>query len=70
MLLNTLFVREISEADDKYSAIVSAPFPLNMLQISLGSLVVSLKSPAANIALLNLYYLPISSLCFVVFVVY
>jgi hypothetical protein len=30
MLLNTLNEREISEADDKYSAVISAPFPLNI----------------------------------------
>ena len=70
MLLNTLYVREVSEADDKYSAVVSAPFPLNLFHFTLGSLVVSLKSPTANIALLNLYYLPIAILCFTVFTVY
>lgn len=69
-LLATLSVREVSEADDKYSAVVSAPFPLNMLNFTLGSIVISTKSPAANIALLNLYYLPISVICFVIFALY
>ena len=70
VLLNTLFEREVSEADDKYSCLVSAPFPLNLLNFALGSLAISLRSPAANIAILNIYYLPISSTCLVSFTLY
>lgn len=69
-LLATLSVREVSEADDKYSAVVSAPFPLNLLNFPLGSLVISLKSQTANIALLALYYMPIGCLCLTIFVAY
>lgn len=69
-LLATLSVREVSEADDKYSAVVSAPFPLNILNFVFGSIVISMKSPSANVALLNLYYLPISSACLVIFIAY
>ena len=69
-LLNTLYVREVSEADDKYSAIVSGPFPLNMLNITLGALVISMRSVNANIALLAIYYLPVSIICFIAFMLY
>lgn len=69
-LLGTLSVREVSEADDKYSAVISAPFPLNILNLVLGSIVISVKSPNANIALLNIYYLPISLICLAIFMVY
>lgn len=44
VLLNTLHVREVLEADDKYSAMVSAPFPLNMLHFLTGSLLINMKS--------------------------
>ncbi|CDW87773.1 transient receptor potential cation subfamily member 4 [Stylonychia lemnae] len=69
-LLATLSVREVSEADDKYSAVISAPFPLNVLNLTAGTIVISLKSPQANIALLNVYYLPISLVCLSLFLVY
>ena len=69
-LLGTLGVREVSEADEKYSAVISAPFPLNILNIILGTLVLSMKSPTANIALLMLYYLPLALVCLAVFVIY
>lgn len=69
-LLGTLGVREVSEADDKYSAVISAPFPLNILNLVLGSIVISMKSPTANIALLSIYYLPISLICLTIFIVY
>jgi hypothetical protein len=68
--LNTLHVREVSEADDKYSAIVSAPFPLNLLHFLTGSLLLNLKSPSANVAVLHIFYFPIAVLAFLVFFVY
>lgn len=69
-LLGTLSVREVSEADDKYSAVVSAPFPLNILNLVLGSIVISMKSQTANIALLSLYYIPVALVCLVIFIAY
>lgn len=69
-LLSTLSVREVSEADEKYSAVISAPFPMNILNFVLGPIVISMKSPNANIALLNIYYLPISIISLLLFIVY
>jgi hypothetical protein len=68
--LNTLHVREVLEADDKYSAMVSAPFPLNFLHFITGSLLINLKSPAANVIVLQIYYLPIAVFSFVIFALY
>lgn len=64
-LLTTLSVREVSEADGKYSAVISAPFPLTLLNIPLGSLVLAAKSPQLNLAVLHIYYFPVMvvSLC-------
>ena len=47
-LLTTLSVREVSEADGKYSAVISAPFPLCVLNIPFGSMVLAAKSPSLN----------------------
>ena len=47
-LLQTLSVREVSEADDKYSAVISAPFPISVLNLGLGSCVLAAKSPELN----------------------
>ena len=69
-LLATLSVREVSEADDKYSAVISAPFPLNIMNLVFGSIVISMKSQTANIVLLSIYYLPLSFVCITVFIVY
>ena len=63
-LLTTLSVREVSEADGKYSAVISAPFPLTLLNIPLGSLVLAAKSPSLNLFVLHLYYFPVM-LCLV-----
>lgn len=68
--LNTLQVREISEADDKYSAIVSAPFPLNILHFFAGSLVLNMRSPFANVVVLQIYYIPVAFTSFIVFFFY
>jgi len=69
-LLSTLSVREISEADDKYSAVISAPFPLNILHLIFGSIVLAVKNPKANLVLLHFYFLPINLICFVLFTAY
>ena len=47
-LLETLSVREVSEADEKYSAVVCPFFPVNMLNLTAGTLVLSNKSPKIN----------------------
>ena len=58
-LLTTLSVREVSEADGKYSAVVSAPFPISILNIPLGSIVLAAKSPSFNQFVLHIYYFPV-----------
>lgn len=68
--LSTLSVREVSEADDKYSAIISAPFPLSALNFLFGALVLNMKSVNANIVLLKLYYLPVAIVAFISFIAY
>ena len=68
--LNSLNVREIYESDEKYSAMVSAPFPLNCLHFLSASLLINMKSPTANAFFLHIYYFPIAVLSFLVFSVY
>ena len=68
--LNTLHVREISEADEKYSALVSAPFPLNLLHFLTGSILINMRSPTANVVVLQIFYFPIAVISFSVFLVY
>lgn len=70
MLLETLSVREVSEADEKYSAVVSAPYPLNGLNLLLGVYVLSVKSPKVNKFVLHFYFLPTMLVCLVLFVAY
>ena len=69
-LLTTLSVREVSEADGKYSAVISAPFPLSTLNLVFGSMVLGAKSPSLNLAVLHLYYLPIMLGLIAVFIAY
>ena len=71
-LLSTLQVREISEVDpkNKYSAVVSAPFPLTILNILFGSIVLAAKNKYVNLALLHFYYLPLVLCMAAVFQVY
>lgn len=69
-LLATLSVREVSEADDKYSAVISAPFPLSTLNIVFGSMVLLAKSKPANKILLHFYFLPVFLVTFVLFTAY
>lgn len=71
-LLSTLSVREVSESDDKdkYSSVVSVPFPLSVLNIPLGSVVLAAKSPFLNKLLLHLYYLPVVLVTSVLFMLY
>jgi len=67
-LLTSLSVREVSEADGKYSAVVSAPFPLTILNIPFGSIVLAAKEPKLNLAILHIYYFPVAiclTMCFI-----
>ena len=66
-LLTTLSVREVSEADGKYSSVVSAPFPLTILNIPFGSIVLAAKSPQLNLFILHLYYFPVMLVLICVF---
>ena len=68
--LTTLSVREVSEADGKYSAVISAPFPLSILNIVFGSIVLAAKSPSFNLAVLHIYYFPVMLVLIVIFVAY
>ena len=70
MLLYTLSVRDVSEADEKYSAVVSVPFPLSTMNLVLGSIVLGAKSPLLNLILLHFYFLPVMLVCFVLFMIY
>ena len=70
MLLETLSVREASEADEKYSACVSAPYPLNMLNMIFGVYILSAKNPFHNRLILHLYFLPTYLTCLTIFIVY
>jgi hypothetical protein len=69
-LLETLSVREGSEADDKYSAAVSCPYPLSIANLMLGTYVLSVKNAAHNRFVLHLYFLPTMLVTTTLFVVY
>jgi len=70
MLLETLSVREASEADEKYSASISPVFPFSILNMILGTYILSVKNPKHNKLILHFYFLPIMLCVFVVFIVY
>lgn len=70
MLLYTLSVRDVSEADEKYSSVVSVPFPMTVCNLVFGSIVLAAKSPFLNLLLLHFYYLPIMLVSFVIFSAY
>ena len=69
-LLTTLSVREVSEADGKYSAVISAPFPLTLLNIPFGSMVLAAKSPSLNLFVLHMYYFPVALALICIFIGY
>ena len=69
-LLTTLSVREVSEADSKYSAVISAPFPLNLLNLVFGTIVLAAKSPSFNLFVLHIYYFPLMIVMVVFFLAY
>jgi hypothetical protein len=70
MLLETLSVREASEADDKYSASVSPIYPISILNLLFGTYIMSVKNEKHNRFILNLYYLPVMLVSLVIFVIY
>ena len=70
MLISTMSVREYTEADDKYSSVISAPFPLSILTWLFGGIVFGVKSERFNIAILIIYYMPVAIICFILFVGY
>lgn len=63
-------MREVSEADEKYSAVISAPFPLSVLNLVFGSIVLAAKSPVLNLVLLHVYFAPIYVIVFSLYAVY
>jgi hypothetical protein len=69
-LLETLSVREVSEADEKYSAVISTPFPLSMLNFIFAGVIFGSKSISLNVFFLNIYYLPIFLVILVLFIAY
>lgn len=69
-LLYTLSVRDVSEADEKYSSVVSAPFPLTVCNLVFGSIVLGAKSPFLNLCLLYMYFLPVFLVNFALFIAY
>jgi len=69
-LLTTLSVREISEADDKYSSVISVFFPLSALNIVFGSIVLAAKSPTFNLIMLHVYYFPVMLIILTLFILW
>jgi len=67
-LLATLSVREISEADYKYSAVISCFFPLNILNLLLGSIILASKNKVLNFYVLQLYFLPVALITLALFI--
>jgi len=70
MLLETLSVREASEADEKYSAAISCPYPLSILNMLIGTYILSVKNPYHNKLLLHFYYLPTMFCTLLIFIGY
>jgi hypothetical protein len=70
MLLETLSVREASEADEKYSAAVSPPYPLSIANLLFGTYILSIKNPKHNKLLLLLYFIPTFLATLSIFIVY
>lgn len=69
-LLATLSVREVSEADEKYSSVISAFFPINILNLVFGSIVLAAKSPSFNLVMLHVYYFPVMLCTLLLFIVW
>ena len=70
MLLETLSVREASEADEKYSAAISPPYPLSIVNMLLGTYILSIKNPKHNKLLLMFYFIPTFVGSLIIFIFY
>ena len=70
MLLETLSVREASEADEKYSASVSPAYPISILNMLLGTYILSVKNATHNKIILHIYFFPIMLLTLTLFIIY
>ena len=57
-------------ADEKYSAAISAPFPLSVLNLFLGTMVLAARNPYINWLVLNFYYFPIMLVLTALFLCY
>jgi len=65
-----LSVREVSEADEKYSAVISVFFPLSSLNLIFGSIVLVAKSPMFNLIMLHIYFFPVMIVVLTLFILY
>lgn len=70
MLLETLSVREASEADEKYSASISPPYPLSIINMLFGTYILSIKNPKHNKLLLTFYFIPTFIGSLLIFIIY
>jgi len=70
VLLEILSVREASEADDKYSAAISCPYPISILNLIFGTYIMSVKNEVHNELILHLYFLPIFLVNLGIFIIY
>jgi hypothetical protein len=69
-LIETLSVREAQEADEKYSAAISPPYPLSILNMILGTYILSVKNQNHNKMILHFYYFPIMVVVLSIFTCY
>ena len=59
-MIETLKIRSITQADKKYSALISVPAPLNFFLLFLGPVLLTSKSPEKiNDTILRIVYLPV-----------
>lgn len=70
MHLATMSVREVSEADDKYSAVISATFPYTLCNVLVSGIVFGMKSTSTNVCFLLIYFIPIAIIVFIGFIIY
>jgi len=56
--------------EDKYSAAVACPYPLSILNLALGTFVLTAKNPDHNTAVLHIYYFPTFLVTLAVFIAY
>jgi hypothetical protein len=56
--------------EDKYSAAVSCPYPLSILNLAFGTYVLTAKSPYHNTLILHFYYIPTMLATLTIFIGY